>query len=670
MTSKGDPIVDPTVGPSIGLAINSAIDPTINLTRRATVRLLGAASASLLTNTSLSAFAATEDPRGMSPAKPFPLHDVRLLDGPFLEAQRRTERYLLQLSPDRLLHNFRVNAGLQPKAAVYGGWESQEPWVDIRCHGHTLGHYLSGCAHMYASTGKAEFRNRCDYIVTELQACQAKSAGGLICAFPDGATQLQNSVSGKPFVGVPWYTMHKIFAGLRDVFVHRGNPVALDVLVRLSDWALSATQAMSDADFQRMLDREHGGMSEVLADAHTLTREAKYLELSTRFVHRALLTPLAAGVDPLDGLHSNTQIPKVIGYARLHDLTAREEYRTAATFFWKTVVTTRSFATGGNSDVEFFFPRGEFTKRLDSPKTMETCCFYNMLRLTRTLFETAPSAAYADYYERALYNGILASQDPDSGMVTYFQPTRPGYLKLYCTPEDSFWCCTGSGMENHAKYGDSIYFHDAASLYVNLFIPSMLTWKERGLVLEQSTSFPDSTTSRLQLSLSGPTRLRLRLRHPYWCEVMTVKINGRTHAVHRERSSYIDIEREWQHGDVVELDIPMHLRTEPLPGNTGIVAILYGPLVLAGRYGNSGITPGADLIVNERKTGEMLDVPLALPTWNIDAKQPSHQLQPAASPLTFVGKGIVGRDSLEFIPYQRIAHERYNLYWRLASASA
>jgi DUF1680 family protein len=359
----------------------------IDLQRRSAVQLLGAASASLLAGSQMSVFAATAaqtNELAPAPAKPFPLHDVRVLDGPFLDAQRRTERYLLQLSPDRLLHNFRVNAGLQPKAPIYGGWESQEPWIEIRCHGHTLGHYLSGCAHMYAATGTHEFRNRCDYIVVELKTCQDASRDGLVCAFPDGGAQLLNSVSGKPFLGVPWYTMHKIFAGLRDAYVYTTNADALRVLVRLSNWVFSVTQAMSEPDLQRMLDREHGGMSEILAEVAVLTADRKYLELAQRFAHRALLDPLVAGTDPLDGLHSNTQIPKVIGFSKLHSLTAREEYGIAARFFWKTVVETRSFATGGNGDLEFFFPRNEFAKRLDSAKTMETCCHYNMLRLTRS----------------------------------------------------------------------------------------------------------------------------------------------------------------------------------------------------------------------------------------------------------------------------------------------
>lgn len=640
-------------------------DLPIDLQRRSAVQLLGAASATLMAGPQISALAAQANER-TAPAKPFRLRDVRLLNGPFRDAQLLTMSYLVQLSPDRLLHNFRVNAGLQPKAPVYGGWESQEPWVEIRCHGHTLGHYLSGCAHMYASTGTREFKARCDYIVAELKACQDASPDGLVCAFPDGGTQLLNSVSGKPFIGVPWYTMHKVFAGLRDAYACTGNPVALGVLVRLADWAFDATMSMSEPELQRMLDREHGGMSEILAEVSVLTSDPKYLELAQRFVHHALLGPLAAGSDPLDGLHSNTQIPKVIGFSKLHSLTAREDYGTAARFFWKTVVETRSFATGGNGDLELFFPRNEFVKRLESPKTMETCCHYNMLRLTRALFEAAPCAAYADYYERALINGILASQDPDSGMVTYFQPTRPGYLKIYCTPTDSFWCCTGSGMENHAKYGDSIYFHDDESLYVNLFVHSTLNWKEKGLQLEQSTLFPESDTSRLTLRLSKPTRLRLRLRHPYWCEAMTVRINGRAQPVHRAPSSYLDLEREWRNGDVIEMIMPMHLRTESLPGAPEIVAILYGPLVLAGRYGKAGITAGSDIIVNERTIGEMLNVPMPLPAWTLDRTQLARQLRPAGSSrLAFTATGIVGRDSVDFAPYFRIAHERYNLYWRI-----
>ena len=349
-----------------------------------------------------------------SNVSPFPLHDVRLLDGPFLDAQNRDLAYLLSLQPDRMLHNFRVNAGLEPKAAVYGGWESEEPWVDIRCHGHTLGHYLSAASLMYAATGDAQMQQRVDYIVDELHACQVASRSGLVCAFPDGAQPLENAVAGRPFVGVPWYTTHKVFAGLRDAHLHAGSAQALEVLSKLAAWTAAATAPMTDEQFQHMLATEHGGMNEVLADVASLTGDSTYLALARRFCHEAVLAPLSESRDTLDGLHSNTQIPKAVGFQRIFELTGEARYFNAARFFWETVVERRSFVTGGHGDNEHFFPPAEFATHLPSAKTMETCCTHNMLRLTRQLFQAAPSAAYADYYERALYNGILASQDPES----------------------------------------------------------------------------------------------------------------------------------------------------------------------------------------------------------------------------------------------------------------
>jgi len=374
--------------------------------RRDVLKVLGAATAGAWLSGSIAAqpaFAASAKKRAGTALKPFALDNVRLLESDFSRAQQLNARYLNALDTDRLLHNFRTNAGLKPKAPVYGGWESVETWADIRCHGHTLGHYLSACAMHYAATGDETFKEKVAYVVAELAECQAAGKNGLICAFPDGAEQLERSLRGEPFVGVPWYTMHKIYAGLRDAYVFTGNAQALDVLVRLSDWAYEATRPLSDAEMQKMLDREHGGMNEILADVYTLTNDPKFLELAERFSHRALLDPLAAGEDKLDGLHSNTQIPKVIGFARLYELTGKAEYARAARFFWDRVVGARSFVTGGNGDGEHFFPPHEFAQRLSSAKTMETCCTHNLLKLTRKLFELEPSAHYADYYRaRAL----------------------------------------------------------------------------------------------------------------------------------------------------------------------------------------------------------------------------------------------------------------------------
>jgi DUF1680 family protein len=538
--------------------------------------------------------------------------------------------------------------------------------VEIRCHGHTLGHYLSACALMFASTGDGRFKRRADYAVAELRECQEASRSGLVCAFPDGEKPLREVVGAKRFVGVPWYTMHKIFAGLRDAHLYTDSRPALDALLKLSDWAVEFTRDISDEQFQKMLGTEHGGMNEVLADVYALTGEKRFLALAERFCHRALLTPLSQGRDTLDKLHSNTQIPKVIGFNRLYELTGRDDYGAASRFFWRTVVERRTFATGGNGDNEHFFPPAEFLKHLPSAKTMETCCTHNMLRLTRGLFALEPTAAYADYYERALYNSILASQDPDSGMMTYFQPTRPGYLKLYCTPTDSFWCCTGSGMENHAKYGDSIYFHGADTLFVNLFIPSTLSWKEKGLTLTQTTRFPERDRTRLRLNVRRPSRLTLNVRHPAWCHAATAFVNGRRHTTSRQPGGYVSLNRIWRDGDTVEMHLPMSLRAEPLPGNPDVVAFLFGPIVLAGRLGREGLKPGADIIVNERTYGDVLNEKVEVPVLSGEVGEVVGRIKPSAGEaLTFRTQGIGRPHDVTLIPYYRVAHERYNLYWKV-----
>jgi uncharacterized protein len=597
------------------------------------------------------------------------LHDVRLLDGPFLDAEKRDFDYLLSLEPDRMLHNFRVNAGLTPKAPVYGGWESEEPWVEIRCHGHTLGHYLTAVSLMYASTGDQRMKQRADYIVAELQACQAQAKSGLVCAFPDGAAQLENAIAGRKFVGVPWYTMHKILSGLRDAHLHAESSAALDVLKKLADWTATATAPMTEDSFQHMLATEHGGMNEVLADLAAVTGEQKYLVLARRFSHEALLAPLADGRDTLDGLHANTQIPKVVGFQRLFELTGEDRYRRAASFFWKTVVEQRSFATGGHGDQEHFFPVGDAEKHLPSAKTMETCCTHNMLRLTRLLFQDKPSAAYFDYYERALYNGILASQDPESGMMTYFQATRPGYVRLFHTPDRSFWCCTGTGMENHAKYGDSIYFRGADAVWVNLFIASFTTWKDIGLTLRQETTFPERPSARLLFTVERPVRIALNVRRPGWCAGMAIRVNGQRWNANAGPTGYVAVDREWNTGDRVEIELPMTLRTEPLHPTTDVVAFVYGPIVLAGRLGREGLVPGNQLIVNERDSGTMLNTATDVPALAGEvATLPKRVRQDPQDPLTFRTVGIGRPREVELAPFHRLAHERYNLYWKVVRA--
>jgi DUF1680 family protein len=653
------------------------------LTRRKALKILGS-GAMLVAADSLSSQWGRDAARAASQPLPkafagtptlqaFALSNVRLLDGPFLEAQKRDEAYLLKLEPDRMLHNFRVNAGLEPKAPVYGGWESAQTWADIRAHGQTLGHYLTAASLMYASTGHDEMKHRVDYIVGELKDCQDAGKTGLICAFPDGTAQIDNMVAGRRVVGVPWYTLHKILAGLRDAHLLCGSAPARDVLVKLTDWAVNVTSGMTDDQFQKMLGVEHGGMNEVLADVYALTNDEKHLALAERFCHKAVLTPLSEARDTLNGLHSNTQIPKIVGFERLYELTGQPQYHAAAEFFWRIVTGTRSFATGGNGDNEHFFPIDQFARHLSSAKTMETCCSHNMLRLTRMLFAGNPSAAYGDYYERTLCNAILGSQDPDTGMMTYFQSTRPGYLKLFCTPFDSFWCCTGTGIENHAKYGDSIYFRGRPdgpqrdSLYVNLFIASTLNWKEKGITVRQITSFPEAGKTRLEIKAASPQKFTLHIRHPGWAATATVSINGAAAKPSQKPGSFIELNRRWKTGDVIEVDLPMTLRMELLPGTTDTAAVVYGPIVLVGALGHE-VKPGDDLHVNERTIGSVFNEPIEVPTFSSEPAGIPAKIKPAGTPLKFKTAGIGRPDEVTLIPYYKMAHQHYNMYWKIGSA--
>jgi len=662
-------------------------NPAFSLTRRQMLRILGSgallvaggplseglARAGVSAAPKPSPSPSPKQPAGVPVLQDFSLTEVRLLDSPFLEAQKLDEAYLLKLEADRMLHNFRVNAGLEPKAPIYGGWESAQTWADIRCHGHTLGHYLSAASLMFASTGHAELKQRVDYIVGELKECQDAGKTGLICAFPDKSAQIDNLVAGRRSTGVPWYTLHKICAGLRDAYLLCGNEQARAVLVKLADWAAGVTQDMTDDQFQRMLGTEHGGMNEVLADVYTFTREEKHLALAERFCHQAILKPLAEGRDNLNGLHSNTQIPKIIGFERLYQLTGRPQYHAAAEFFWKTVTSTRSFATGGNGDNEHFFPTNQFAGHLSSAKTMETCCSHNMLRLTRMLFAGNPDAAYADYYERTLCNAILGSQDPATGMMTYFQSTRPGYIKLFCTPFDSFWCCTGTGIENHAKYGDSIYFcgrpdgSQPDSLYVNLFIASTLNWKKKGITLKQITSFPEAGKTRLEIKAKSTQKFALHIRHPGWAATTSVSINGKAAEVSHLPGSFITLERRWKNGDVVDVDMPMELRMELLPGTTDTAAAVYGPIVLVGALGHE-VKPGENLHVNERTIGSVFNEPIAVPTFGGELAGIPGKIKPSGVPLTFKTDAVGRPEDVTLIPYYKMAHEHYNMYWKIQNA--
>ncbi len=635
----------------------------LGATRRS---FLQGASALGLFSHNASAFAAAAKPgrtQAMNRVQPFDMSDITLAESPFLHAQRMTEAYLLRLSPDRMLHNFRRNAGLEPRALVYGGWESEKTWEDINCHGHTLGHYLSACALAWRATGKAEYRNRIEYIASELAACQKASGSGLVCAFPKGAALVVAHLRGEKITGVPWYTLHKVYAGLRDAAQLADSDRARDVLMRLADWGVIATRDLSDEAFEAMLDTEHGGMNEIYADLFAMTGKAEYRTLALRFSHKAILRPLAERRDHLDGLHANTQVPKIVGFQRVHEVTGAPEYHRAAQFFWQTVTGPRAFATGGHGDNEHFFPIADGAAHVFSAKGSETCCQHNMLKLTRALFMAEPKAEYADYYEGTLYNGILASQAPDSGMATYFQGARPGYMKLYQTPEDSFWCCTGTGMENHVKYRDSIYFHDADALWVNLFIPSAVRWRGMVAELAQETAFPERAETLLRWKCARPFEATLNLRHPSWSRTARVLVNGAEVETSNEPGRFLAVRRTWRNGDTVALQLKMETTAQALPAADDIVAFKHGPLVLAGAL--DPVPQGSDIVVNERLYGAYNDAPVKVPHLAGEAQDLAKAIRSRAKPLEFELPAADG-SAIRLLPYFRIAHQRYATYWKLA----
>jgi uncharacterized protein len=600
----------------------------------------------------------------------FGLERVRLLPGPFDEARQRDLQYLLSLDPDRLLVMYRSTAAFYSGAAYrqpYGGWES--PVSEQR--GTILGHYLSACALMYASTGDPRLKERTAYLVAELAKCQQNLAKdgyhpGYLAAVPEFFFDF---VDGREPVWAPWYAMHKVMAGLLDVWVHTGNPQALQVLNRLADWVKFRVDRLTPAQMQGALKREAGGMNEVLANLAAVSGDSDRLRLAQAFNRPALFAPLARGEDQLDGLHANTQIPQIIGAAREYELTGRTEYRDVANFFWREVALRRSDVIGGDGDHERFFPVADFPAHLGAA-TDETCCTYNMLKLTEHIFAWEPQASTMDFYERALYNDILASQDPASGMVTYFVPTKPGLFKAYSTPDRSFWCCVGTGMENHAKYGEEIYTHDEHSLYVNLFIPSELSWPERGLTLRQETRFPEESSTRLRLALAQPKRLALKVRQPGWCRTgITINLNGHPVAARADASGYVTLDREWRDGDMIEVGLPLTLRAEALPGDPRTLALLYGPIVLAGELGTEGMPPDGLYIEDAGKFEHWPAVPVPLLIGGTAAILAGIHSVPG-QPLTFRTEGIGRPRDVTLIPFYRLHHQRYTIYWKTAVPSS
>jgi uncharacterized protein len=594
----------------------------------------------------------------------FELGQVKLLDGPFREAMLRNQKYLLSLDNDRLLHMFRVTAGLPSSAKPYGGWEAP----DVELRGHSLGHYLTALALSYSTTGDERFKDKAGAIVVELDKVQKAmpSRGfnaGYLSAYPE---EFFDRVDTRQRVWAPYYTLHKILAGLLDVYQLCGNQQSLEVLLKMADWVKFRVDRLTEEQQQAALGTEFGGMNDVLANLYAVTGNPEHLRIARKFDHRAVFEPLARGEDKLNGLHANTQIPKAIGAAREYELTGEKRYYDIASFFWERVAKHRSYVIGGHSNSESFFPIEHFSKHLGAAST-ETCNTYNMLKLTRHLFAWEPSAERMDFYERGLYNHILASQDPATGMMTYYVPLRPGAFRTYSTPDASFWCCVGTGMENHAKYSDTIYLRGEQTLYVNLFIASELNWKERGVVLRQETSFPEEDSTRLIFKSDKPVKLGLKIRYPSWAlSGITLSINGKKEPVTVKPGSYVSIEREWRNGDVVQVHLPMSLRLEAMPDDPKMIALLYGPIVLGGDLGREGLDEARRYGPSAPQIGRVK--PIDVPAFIGEVKEVLARIKPVpGARLNFRTNGLGKPQDVLLVPFYSLYDRRYNVYWKVYS---
>lgn len=615
-----------------------------------------------------------------APARLFPLTAVRLLPSPFTDAVAANQAYLLAHDPDRLLAPFLREAGLEPRAQPYGNWESGG------LDGHTAGHYLSALAMMIASgadTPEGEFSRRLDYMLAELERCQSAAGDGYLGGVPGGRAFWRNlaagrfeahgfGISGK---WVPWYNLHKTFAGLRDAWLIAGRPKAREILVRYGDWCVRLISGLSDAQMQDMLRAEHGGMNEALADLYAMTGDEKYLLAARRFNHQAVLGPLMRREDRLTGLHANTQIPKVIGLKRIAALTGDEQARSGARFFWENVVTRRTVAFGGNSVAEHFNDPGDFSGMIGHREGPETCNTYNMLHLTERLFASSPKAAYADFYERALFNHILSSIHPDVPGYVYFTPIRPRHYRVYSQPEVGFWCCVGTGMENPGRFGKFIYAQAKDGVFVNLFIPSKLTATHLGLVLRQETAFPDEPRTRLTMELREPAVFTLHLRHPGWVAAggFAVRVNGRPVEIASTPSSYVAVNRVWRSGDRVEIELPMRTTVERLPDGSDWVALLHGPVVLASPSGTNDLV---GLRADDTRMGHVAHGPVVpldqVPMLVAGVDELPRHVKPdaAAGPLRFRLVDVVDPPAdggHPLMPFFRLHDERYQMYWQLTT---
>ena len=587
-------------------------------------------------------------------AVPFPLTQVRLGNGPCTIAMEADRQYLRSLPTDRLLHTFRINAGLPSTSQPLGGWEA--PDCELRGH-YAGGHYLSACALMYASTGDEDLNKNAALVVSELAKCQTSMKSGYLSAFP---IEFFDRLRERQEVWAPFYTIHKIMAGLLDMYVYCGNEQALDTAEKMADWVGSYTGSLSYEHMQRVLGTEFGGMGEVLSNLYAVSGKEYYLRMAQRFDKKAFFDPLAEHRDELKGLHVNTHIPQVIAAARYYELTGERRYRDIAEYFWDEVVNERSYCTGGTSNRETWNTQpGKLSGDL-GPTTAECCCAYNMMKLTRHLFGWSPEARYMDYYERLVFNHRLGTINPEDGTMMYYLPLASGYWKTFGKPLDAFWCCTGTGSEEYAKLGDTIYFHDDYSIYVNLYIDSQVQWPEKGLRFKQETRFPQQQGTTITVLADKPAQLAVNLRIPYWVRGGSVKINGTALPAFASPSSYLSLNRTWRSGDKIELNLPMDLHIDAMPDNETIQAAMYGPLVLAGRF---------DAVPNEMSYGDpgpKAGAEHKVPDIVADASNPTAWIEPdARQPLTFQ---TVGQSQpISMVPLYQVMHTRYAVYWKVSN---
>lgn len=629
----------------------------------------------------LVAFLATTSAQDKLYPNTFPLHQVRLLDGPFKRACDLNVDVLLQYDTDRLLAPFLKEAGLTPKG------ESFPNWIDL--DGHVGGHYLSALAIHYAATGNEECKRRMDYMVSELKRCQQAHGNGYVGGVPKGMEAWKEIQKGNVGIvwkyWVPWYNLHKTYAGLRDAWAYGGSEEAKEMFLSLCDWGLGIIAPLTDEQMEQMLGNEFGGMDEVYADAYRMTDDVKYLDAAKRFSHRWLLDSMAAETDNLDNKHANTQVPKVVGYQRIAELSASagrsgdaDTYRKAAVFFWNTVTGKRSLSLGGNSRREHFAASDDCKSYVEDREGPESCNTNNMLKLTEGLFRMSPEARYADFYERAMYNHILSTQHPRHGGYVYFTSARPAHYRVYSAPNSAMWCCVGTGMENHGKYGEFIYSHEGDNLYVNLFVASRLDWKEKGITLTQETAFPDQEASRLTLHMKKAVKARLLIRHPWWSKAGEMKVvcNGKEYAAGSQPSSYIAIERKWKNGDVIEITMPMKVTMEELPNVPEYIAIMRGPILMGARMGTEHLD---GLVADNSRWGHIAHGPLVSvfdTPLIIGSKQEIQErlegMKPVeGKPLCYTVPGLFTdkyRD-LQLEPFFRIHDCRYMMYWLSMSPS-